>query len=421
MSDILVKNSRLSGDIIIPPSKSVAHRAIICAALSEGTSTLSPISESEDMTATLGAIKALGADYKRNKNTLTIYGANSANGEHKVIDCIESGSTLRFMIPIAGAKGGSYEFTGRGRLPQRPIGCYEDLLTSHGVDVKYNGTLPFICKGQLKSGTFSLPGNISSQYITGLLLALPLLDGDSEIVLTTPLESSAYVDITIDVMKKFGVGISKTQKGYFIQGNQQYKGCNFSVESDWSQGAFFLCAGALGADICVKGLNTSSVQGDSAVIEILQNMGADISETDGGFVFSQSDLHSITFDAKEIPDIVPILAVTAMFCKGVTHIKNCARLRIKESDRLSATLDLILAFGGICEIKGDDLYITGVEQFNPYRKINGFNDHRIVMSAAIAGAFAGGETLISDRQSVNKSYPNFFDDYNKLGGISNDI
>lgn len=422
MSEVLVKDSKLQGEVVIPPSKSVAHRAIICAALAGGESTITPVSESKDMVATISAVELLGATAHRSGDTLSVNGCKASDSTDTVtVDCIESGSTLRFLIPIAAALGGNYSFVGSGRLPTRPIDCYTTLLQEHGVKVDYSGTLPFNFSGKLTPGKFELPGNVSSQYITGLLLALPLLEGDSEIVLTTRLESSGYIDITTKVMAEFGVRVAKTETGWSVKGGQSYSPRTYSVESDWSQGAFFLCAGAIGGDITVKGLSLDSLQGDKAVLDILRNMGADITETENGLVCKKAPLHAYDFDAREVPDIVPVLATTALFCTGTTHITGCERLRIKESDRLVSTNDMLLSFGGCSEIQGDSLVVTGTDTFSEYRKVNGFNDHRIVMSACVAAAFASGETLITDKDSVNKSYPNFYEHYTKLGGNASDF
>lgn len=417
MSDIHIKPSKLAGTVKIPPSKSAAHRAIICAALSDGVSKIYPISESKDMSATVNAMRALGAEVKKDGDTLTVKGVFSGkerNNSKQTIDCIESGSTLRFLIPIAAALGGDFTFTGQGRLPQRPISCYDELLTSHSVKVEYNGTLPFSFKGKLTPGVFKLPGDVSSQYVTGLLLALVLLNGDSEIIMTSPLQSKAYVDITVSVMKDFGVLVSPTENGYFVKGSQRFTPREYNVEGDWSQGAFFLCADALGAQIEVKGLGLNSLQGDREILTALEKMGAEIKSDNNSITLSAKELCGTVIDAQEIPDIIPILALTACFCKTETHFKNCARLRIKESDRLESTRELIVSLGGKAEIKGDELIVFPSKLKGG--SVNGYNDHRIVMSAAIAAAFSLSDTTISDRESINKSYPEFFEDYKKLGG-----
>jgi 3-phosphoshikimate 1-carboxyvinyltransferase len=264
MSDVKLKPSRLCGSVTAPPSKSAAHRAILCAALAKGISVIHNIALSDDMRATIGAIQAMGATVQYENQTLQIDTTGSW-AKSAQIDCGESGSTLRFFIPVAAALGMYAEFIGHGRLPQRPIGVYLDCLPAHGVACQTEGGLPFQINGQLTPGRFVLPGNISSQFITGLLLALPLLDGDSELELSSPLESAAYVDMTIAIQREFGVQIEPTGTGWHICGSQSYKPRSYTVEGDWSQAAFFLAAGALGGELSIAGLNRNSTQGDKAL------------------------------------------------------------------------------------------------------------------------------------------------------------
>ena len=394
MNIVKLENSILKGEVNIPPSKSAAHRALICSFLSGGGK-VSGIIDSSDMKATTGALNALKND-------------------EEVIDCIESGSTLRFIIPIAAALGKSVTFTGSGRLPQRPIREYITLLEEHGVKCESNGCLPLKIKGKLSGGVFKIRGDVSSQYVTGLLLALPLLNEDSEIILTSPLQSKPYVDMTIQVMKDFGVEITESENIYRIASNQSYKPCDYKVEGDWSQAAFFLAAGAINGDISVKGLDLNSTQGDKEIVDILKRFGADIEVTNNFVRAKKSSLKGIEIDAQNIPDMVPALAVVAANAKGKTIIKNAQRLRLKESNRIESV---------VCNLKKmkinaletpDGMIIEGSQAFGA--KLEGYNDHRIVMAFSVAALFAKGETFISDAQSINKSYPSFFDDYNLLGG-----
>lgn len=399
MSYARIKNSILNGRLTIPPSKSAAHRALICSFLSGGGS-VEPIISSNDMIATQQAIRALQND-------------------ESIVDCIESGSTLRFMIPVAAALGKNVTFVGEGRLPERPIGDYLRLLPEHNVSCESDGGLPLTIKGKLSAGRFELAGDVSSQYITGLLLALPLLDGDSDIVLTTTLQSKPYVDMTIKVMGDYGVCVDETDYGYHIAGNQKYIVRDYHVESDWSQAAFFLVAGAIGGDVILDGLDMNSTQGDKKIVDLLLQFGANISAQNNVIHCSKGDLHGIEIDATDIPDMVPSLAVVASFAKGRTVITGAERLRYKESDRIESVVSNLKKMGVSVEEKQDGMTIVGGDVNSA--EIDGYNDHRIVMAFSVAGLFANGESLISDAQSINKSYPLFFDDYNSIGGKANVI
>lgn len=403
MSKVMIQPAVLSGKILVPPSKSAAHRAVICSALAGSPVTfLEEEILSNDIFVTTRAMEQLMA-YRG--GTLTI-------------DCGESGSTLRFLIPVAAALGITAEFVGHGRLPERPIGIYLDTLPRHGVTCKTSGGLPLTVSGQLTPGVYELPGNVSSQFITGLLLALPLLNGDSDLILTTELESAGYVDMTVSILNDFGVTIEKTENGWHIPGNQSYHPCEYRVERDWSQAAFFLAAGALGGKIELEGLNPNSCQGDRAAEQLFREFGANVRWQDSVLTVSPNQLNGIEIDAAQIPDLVPVLAATAALCKGRTRIFNAQRLKIKESDRLAAMADGITRLGGKVQQTDDGLVIDGVETLHG-GEVNGYNDHRIVMAFAIAALKADGCVSITDAHSIRKSYPDFFIDYNRLGGKAN--
>ena len=400
MSIAIIKNSILKGEVDIPPSKSAAHRALICSYLSGGGA-VNGIIDSADMRATTGALKAL------------------ENGS-EVIDCIESGSTLRFLIPVAAALGKSVCFTGSGRLPERPIGYYITLLRAHGVECESNGCLPLKISGKLTGGTFEIRGDVSSQYVTGLLLALPLLDEDSRIVLTSPLQSRPYVDMTLKVLSDFGIKIEERENEYIIPKNQSYKARSYNVEGDWSQAAFFLAAGTINGDITVNGLDFSSAQGDKEIVELLERFGADIKKGENSISVKKSDLKAIEIDAKNIPDLVPALAVVAARAEGKTVINNIERLRIKESDRVESVVSNLKKMGINAAQTPSSIIIEGAQSVLG-APLCGYNDHRIVMAFSMLALTAEGETVISDAQSINKSYPTFFEDYNSLGGRANVI
>lgn len=399
MSIVELENSVLKGKVNIPPSKSAAHRALICSFLSGGGK-VDGIIDSSDMKATTGALEAL----KSGK---------------EVINCIESGSTLRFIIPIAAALGKKVCFTGSGRLPERPIGEYIRLLEEHGVKCESDGFLPLKIEGKLKAGEFKLRGDISSQYVTGLLLALPLLNEKSEIVLTSPLQSKPYVDMTIKVLKDYGIEVEETENGYLVEGNQKYKVRDYSVEGDWSQAAFFLAAGAICGDVTVCRLDMNSTQGDKKIVDILRRFGTDIETADNSVRAKKSELCGIEIDARDIPDMVPALSVIAANAKGKTVIKNIQRLRLKESDRVESVVSNLKKAGVNAYSTEDEIIIEG-SNING-AELNGFNDHRIVMAFSVLALTADGKTTISDAQSINKSYPAYFNDYNSLGGRANVI
>ena len=426
MAQVMYQNEFTGGCVRIPPSKSVAHRHVLCAALSRGTCVLSHVDLSEDIKATVAAVNALGVQTRFDEETgvLTL-DASALGHQNAVIDCGESGSTLRFLIPIAAALGASARFLGRGRLPQRPLGVYGELLPAHGVEFRSQGGLPLEISGRLKWGVYRLPGDVSSQFITGLLLALPLLEGDSEIVLTSHLESKGYVDLTIATLRDYGVEIQETPHGWKVPGGQRFVPRDCQVEGDWSQAAFFLCMAALsptGAPVEIQGLRPDSLQGDKACVELFRKFGLRVSwhgeslsawnpraaEPFGG-------LQGFTIDASQIPDMVPALSVCAALSRGETRIVNAQRLRLKESDRLAAMAEALNAVGARVESSPDGLVIQGV----PWLRgglVQGKNDHRVVMAMAAAALRAREPLMVTDAHSIRKSYPGFFQDFTALGG-----
>lgn len=418
MSDVKFSPFVPNGTVNVPPSKSDVHRAIICAAMAKGVSRISPVALSNDIKATIGCIKALGADAVLENNVLTVDGTNMYKNKTALLDCGESGSTLRFFIPIAAVGNINATFVGKGKLPQRPIGIFTEALPKAGTVCKTEGGLPLEIKGQLKSGIFEIPGNVSSQFITGLLLALPILEGDSEIVLTSPLESVGYIAMTIRTMKQFGVNIQATEKGWHIKGGQSYKTCDYTTDGDWSQAAFFMVLGAVSGKVTVKGVAKDSTQGDKKCAEILARFGAKVTQLDNEVTVEKGELKAITIDASQIPDLVPVLSVCAAFAEGTTKIVNAERLRIKECDRLKATAELLNNLGGKVKELSDGLEITGVSSLKG-GNVNGYNDHRIVMSAAVCAARSDEDITATFAMSINKSYPDFYIDYNSIGGKAN--
>lgn len=404
-----------NGAVNIPPSKSDVHRAVICAALTKGQCTIAPVALSNDIKATIGVIEDLGCTTSIKDGVLTVDGTNIFKTDNVTLDCGESGSALRFFIPVAAAGGINATFVGHGKLPERPIGIFTDALPKAGVKCKTEGGLPLKISGQLKSGTFEIPGNVSSQFITGLLLALPLVEGDSDIVLTSPIESVGYINMTIYTMSQFGVNVQTTENGWHIKGGQSYTPCSYTTDGDWSQAAFFMVAGAIGGEVTVNGVNKNSAQGDKKIAELLAQFGAKVTQNDTSVTVKKCRLDAIDIDASQIPDLVPVLTVCAAFAKGTSKIYNAERLRIKECDRLMATAKLINDLGGKVTELADGLVIEGVEKLKG-GFCEGFNDHRIVMSAGVCAAGLDGKIESSYALSINKSYPDFYKDYNGIGG-----
>ena len=366
----------------LPPSKSVLHRKIICAALTGKTDFSQYHGISEDIDATINCMNAL------------------MNNED-VLDCKESGSTLRFLIPIAAALGKSVKLVGEGRLLERPLSPLLDVLSDFGVSSDLSRKALSI-SGQLESGTYKLPGDVSSQFVSGLLLAIPLISGAGEIELTTPLQSASYVDITIDVMEEFGVTVTKTECGYKVNGEYKANPEYSEATADWSQAAFFLVANVLGCEFKCTGLDKNSLQGDRIIEELIQQ------STGNGKIAPQ------TIDVSAIPDLVPPLAAMLCFADGVSELTNAGRLRLKESNRLETVSDAINNLGGNAKIVEDSLIITGVERLAG-GTVNPHGDHRIAMMAAVLSLRCDGDVWLANPECVKKSYPNFWKDFE--GGL----
>lgn len=391
--DIIITPGTLRGTLEAPPSKSHAHRLMTAVALA-GKKISESLCTSEDTRATFRCLNEL-------------HGGG-------ILDCGESGTTLRFLLPVASALGINAEFIGHGRLPERPMSALNNALRENGAVISADN-LPIKVSGQLHPGVFRVPGNISSQFISGLLFALPLLDGDSEIVIEGKRESVGYIDMTLDTLRSFSINIEETPSGYKIKGPQKYiEPDSPRVQGDWSNAAFFLCAGALGGETDITGLSPDSRQSDRAIVSILKDFGADVKCGDMISVRGNG-LCGIKIDISQCPDLFPTLAAAACAALGDTIFTNAARLRIKESDRIEAVEKMINSLGGFAESTEDSLTVRGTGML-PGGEVDSFNDHRIVMAAAIAACICENPVIIHDAQAVNKSYPNFFEDYRKLGG-----
>ena len=397
----------LRGSLAVIPSKSASHRAVMLAAMAQGETQLSPLQRSRDIEATLACARALDLRLEQ-PGPLPL----------RRLDCGESGSTLRFFIPLALDGRGPVQLTGHGRLMQRPLDVYESLFRPRGVRWEQDGDILTV-EGQLHSGEYALRGDVSSQFITGLLLALPRVPGDSVIRITTALESRAYVELTRRIQASFGIRSSwQDEQTLLIPGGQQAvsPGC-FAVEGDWSHAAFYLVAGAIGqaGPVTLTGLDLQSTQGDRAIVPIIRDMGADIREGADGLTAFPSQLRGATVDVGQTPDLVPALAVAMAAAEGESRITGAARLRIKESDRLSAMRAALCAAGADVTELEDGLIIRGRRPLHAAR-IDGCNDHRIVMAMAVASALSCGPLTISDAQAVSKSAPRFWEEFSSLGG-----
>ncbi|AYE34966.1 3-phosphoshikimate 1-carboxyvinyltransferase [Clostridium septicum] len=422
MGNLRIGNSKLKGEVKIPPSKSMAHRAIICASLGSGVSRINNIDYSDDMIATIEGMKVLGAKINKYDDYLEvigIYSKGSNMNSFRTIDCNESGSTLRFLVPISLLFHGMSKFIGKGNLGKRPLTTYFEIFKEQGI--KYfgrDGELDLLIEGKLKPGEFKILGNVSSQFITGLLLTLPLLNGDSKIIITTEMQSKGYVDLTISCMKDFGVEIiNKDYKEFIIKGNQNYNSRDYRVEGDYSQAAFYLSANALGSKVLVNDIDLKSLQGDKEIVDILERMGVTFKSENNTLTGIVKDkLKSTIIDGSQCPDIIPILAAVASLSSGTTEIINAERLRIKECDRLKAVTSELSKLGANIKEREDGLIIEGKEELQGGAEVWSFRDHRIAMTLAIAATRCKEAIIIKDFECVAKSYPKFFDDFKMLGG-----
>lgn len=399
---VTITPNKLSGTIQVPPSKSQAHRLIIGAALAAGTSHIHNLAYSQDIQATLDCMTQLGAAVQANGQTITgIRRGSRPTQGLPVLDCGESGSTIRFLMPVALAVAGGGVFRGRGRLLERPYKPYEDIFTKQNITfTRQAGQITL--SGTLKSGRFELAGDVSSQFVTGLLYALPLLDGDSELVLTTPLESKGYVEMTLEALKTFGIQVEATATGWKVPGNQVGIPADVTVEGDYSQASNYIVAASLGNGVTVTGLSASSAQGDRVILDYARQL-------DGA--------GEVTLSVRHCPDLVPALAVRAALREGqTTHIVDAARLRLKESDRLEAVTVELNKLGAQVKQTPDALHIYGVSQFHG-GVCDSHQDHRIAMMVAVAATCANGTVALTGAESVAKSYPNFWEDYEQLGGL----
>ncbi len=411
----------LSGTVRAIPSKSDAHRKLICAALSENGGVL-PIFAPfcDDIAATVRCLSALGAGFTETLQGLRV--TPVTRQPHAGLDCGESGSTLRFLLPVAMTVCGDISVTGAGRLPARPIGTLVEAMSAHGVQFSQD-RLPLRAAGTLTGGSYSIEGNISSQFLSGLLMALANCGEPGEIRLTTPLQSAAYVDMTLDTLRLFGakIDVSANESGllkYTVHPGRLHMPNDLTVDGDWSNAAFWLAAPTLRADsespVTVTGLAADSTQGDRAIWDILRDTGAELSNENNAFTVKAAQNRPLVAEMERIPDLLPILAVKAAFADGSSEFVKAERLRLKESDRLAATAQLLRDLGGAAEEHPDGLSVHGGQLRGG--TVDSMNDHRLVMAAAVAATACAEPVRILGAEAVNKSYPGFFADFRALGG-----
>ena len=385
--NVTILPGTLKGAVTPPSSKSQTHRAVLALMLAQGEGKLSNLAVSQDIQATQDCVAALKSGQPAQADGLPL------------LDCGESGSTLRFLIPVALAVRGGGHFTGRGRLMERPQGPYIRLFEEKGILWKQEEACLTVA-GQLEPSVYALPGNVSSQFITGLLYALPLLPGDSRIVLTTPLESRGYVDMTLDMLRRFDIKVEEQEDGFLVPGNQTYQARDLTLEADWSGAAFWYAANFLGAQVDIQGLNPDSVQGDRQI---------------GTLYWKLARPGDVDIDLSQCPDLAPPLAAMAAVRKGTTRFVHAGRLRMKESDRLETIARTLNALGAKAQVGADTLTLEGVDHLEG-GTVDGCNDHRIAMMAAVAAVACKEPVTILGAECVKKSYPRFWEDYTALGG-----
>ncbi|PAT02657.1 3-phosphoshikimate 1-carboxyvinyltransferase [Candidatus Izimaplasma bacterium ZiA1] len=408
-STIKLLPSTLEGTITAPPSKSFSHRAIIAASLCKSKSTITNIIYSDDVLATIEAMQHLGVRFKKSKHNLEVMPPKRHKYSKESVFANESGSTLRFAIPLFSVFSNNVNFTGKKTLLDRPIEVYEKIFK-----ITRNSPEDIMVNGFLKPNNYIIPGNVSSQFISGLLFSLPLLNNDSTISLTTPLESSGYVKITIEVLKTYNIEIKEIQNGYFIKGNQQYISTNYNIEGDFSNSAFFLVAGLLQNSIETLNLSNDSVQGDRNIIDVLKQFKSRVVHLENGYMTSSQETHGTVVDISQIPDLGPPIALLGVLSKGKTIITNITRLKAKESDRVESIITTLATLGGNIYEKNNEIHING-KNFLEGGTVDSFNDHRIVMMATIASLRSKNPIIITNANAVRKSFPAFFKTLKTIG------
>ncbi len=413
--DKTIKPSKLFGILNAPASKSIMQRAIAAGLLSSGTTVLKNPTFCNDSIAAMDVAENLGATINQYEDYVVIKG----NGKIKKydLDCGESGLCIRMFTPIAATFNSKLSLYGSGTLLTRPVYMLEEPLKMLGAECTSNSGFPPInVKGPLKGGIVKIDGSISSQILTGFLFATPLSENDSELIVAN-LKSKPYIDLTINVLKDFGIEIiNENYEVFKIKGNQQFKAREYFIEGDWSGIAFFMVGAAISGKIEIKNLNINSLQADKFILNALEKAGAKFYFKNNSIFVENNELKAFNFDATHCPDLFPPLVALAASCCGVTEIKGVSRLKFKESDRANVLKTEFLKLGIEIELKNDLMLVHGGKIKGGI--INSHNDHRIAMAGAIAGLNSENQVVIQNAECVAKSYPEFFQNYSKLGGIS---
>ena len=413
--NIKIFPSKLSGELPAISSKSHIHRLLIAAALSENSCEIYFNQSSNDIYATKDCLMAMGADIIEYKDKFLVNPIKK-NKNNILLPCKESGSTLRFLLPVIGALGIAGDFKTEGNLAMRPLSPLKEELSQNGMSISQRCNI-IHTENMLNSGNFILPGNISSQFVTGLLFALPLLSDDSKITITSPMESKSYIGLTLSVLKAFGINIIKIENGFYIKGKQKYIAPNkIYSEGDWSNSAFWLTMGGFSEKgIDCTGINSRSIQGDREILNILKSFGAKVEVYENKITVKQNKLQGIKINCCQTPDIAPEIAVLGALAEGKTVVCGAQRLRIKECDRIKAICLCLENLGADITEKTDGFIINGRNTLRG-GVVNSFNDHRIAMMCAVLSSKCENPVIIQNAEAVNKSYPNFFSDFIKLGG-----
>ncbi|MBO5416813.1 MAG: 3-phosphoshikimate 1-carboxyvinyltransferase [Clostridia bacterium] len=413
--NVRISPSVPTGKIKAIASKSAAHRLLICAAFADKATELVCEEINDDISATVRCLNALGAKITRRGTSFIVLPIRNVR-QNAVLDCGESGSTMRFLVPVVAALGCGASFTMSGRLPERPLSPLREELESHGIEFSAAGSNPLTLNGKIEAGEYKIRGDVSSQFISGLLFALSITEGESKIIIEGKTESAPYINMTLDALYEFDAEPERTEYGFSVTGRKKLTSPErLTVEGDWSNAAFALCAGAISprGKVSVYALDSESTQGDRGIIETLVRFGADVRRKGDCFTVRGGELCGIDIDASNIPDLVPVIAVTAAAAKGQTVIRGAARLKIKESDRLSTVTDMLLALGADIEKTDDGLIINGGKPLTG-GEVSSYGDHRIAMSAAVASILCQSDVTVISAEAAAKSYPTFWDDFASL-------
>ena len=413
MEKMIKKGQYRKAEVTLPPSKSLSHRVVIAAALADGVSTIANLGDSKDITATKDALRHLGITFTEG-DILRVEGKAQWALDGQIVDCNESGSTLRFLIPIFSLRPDLTTFTGRGRLMERPQNVYQQLWRERGLMFTQKDAFLRV-QGPLRAGTFTMDGNVSSQFVSGLLFALPLCEGDSKIVVRKPFESSSYVGLTLDVLAKAGIEIDTDGYTFYIKGGQHYHPAHYVVPGDDSQMVFFAaCALLYGIPVDILGADQHSKQGDHVLLEHMQAFGGKVAPIRGGYRISPGEHHGACIDLGDCPDLGPMLFALASQMPGKTVFKHCMRLRMKESDRIECMEEELRKLGCQITSHGGTVTVEGKPGIISGQVLDGHNDHRIVMALSVLAGIGEG-TRITGAEAITKSYPGFFEDLAKIG------